>query len=110
MHMQLNQAQCLLNLSGDAVLLQPEHDSTQEPVDPLASEISQDQSFDKMNLLPVPDPVNPSNQSDSTSTAAAAATTSQVSESTVQGGLKFMLFSCYKRDFLTFFPGTLHKL
>ncbi len=63
----INQAQCLLNLSGDAVLLQPEHDDTQE-----LNEISQDQSFDKMTLLPIPDPVTPSNQSDSTSTAASA--------------------------------------
>ena len=85
MHMQLNQAQCLLNLSGDAVLLQPEHDSTQEPVDPLASETSQDRSFDKMKLLPVPDPVTPSNQSDSTSTTASTAAASQVSEYTAQG-------------------------
>ena len=74
-----NQAQCLLNLSGDAVLLEPEHGGAQEPsVD--ANETSQDQSFKEMTLLPIPDPVTPSSQSDSTATAAA---TSQVRECTV---------------------------
>ena len=61
-----------MNLSGDAVLLQPESYGTQESVNP--NETSQDQSFNEMTLLPIPDPVTPSNQSDSTSTAA----TSQV--------------------------------
>lgn len=64
-----NQAQCLLNLSGDAVLLQPEHGSAQEPVNP-----EQDQPLNSMTLLPILDPVAPSSQSDPSSKAA----TSQV--------------------------------
>ena len=66
-----NQAQCLLNLSGDAVLLQPEHGGAQESDNPNGSQ--QGQPLSSMTLLPIPDPVA-SSQSDPSSTAA----TSQV--------------------------------
>lgn len=55
------QAQCLLNLSGDAVLLEREQNVCQEPVD--ASGSSPDQAFSEQNLLHIPEP---SHQSEST--------------------------------------------
>ena len=58
------QAQCLLNLSGDAVLLHNEHSNCHrhDPVD--AGSSSPDQAFSEGNLLPVPDPVKPVVQSE----------------------------------------------
>lgn len=59
------QAQCLLNLSCDAVLLQTEQSNCHhcDPVD--AGGGSPDQAFSEGNLLPVPDPVKQVIQSES---------------------------------------------